>query len=213
MQSRPYGHPAGALLKRRHVPGFFCLFSGGFASPQILPPKIAPKELLPILFAVAIWGRHWSGRLVNCRCDNMAVVSVVNSGYYWDSDVSFPCPLNLVVEQRIHLSMGLCRLLCAAERVLDEGGAWKACHVLPWITAGPGPVFGGRHSAASDKYSALPDHHSFFQYIYRSSLSSYARVAIVYLHVAIIIFLASHGPWLIARTEQEHAVARDDRIE
>ena len=33
MQSRPYGHPAGALLTRRHVPGFFCLFSGGFPSP------------------------------------------------------------------------------------------------------------------------------------------------------------------------------------
>ena len=37
------------------------------------------------------------------------------------------------------------------------------------------------HSAASDQYSALPDHHSFYQYIYRSSLFSYARVAIVYL--------------------------------
>ena len=37
------------------------------------------------------------------------------------------------------------------------------------------------HSAASDQYSALPDHHSFYQYIYRSSLSTYARVAIVYL--------------------------------
>ena len=47
--------------------------------------QIAPKELLPILFAGAIWGRHWSGRLVNCRCDNMAVVSVVNSGYYRDT--------------------------------------------------------------------------------------------------------------------------------
>ena len=47
--------------------------------------QIAPKELLPILFAVAILGRHWSGRLVNCRCDNMAVVSVVDSGYCRDT--------------------------------------------------------------------------------------------------------------------------------
>ena len=68
------------------------------------------------------------------------------------------------------------------------------------------------HSAASDQYSALPDHHSFYQYIYRSSLSSYARVAIVYLQCS-SIFLASHGPWLIACTEQEHVAARDDRIE
>ena len=46
---------------------------------------IAPKELLPILFAVAVWGQHWRGRLVHCRCDNMAVVSVVNSGYARDT--------------------------------------------------------------------------------------------------------------------------------
>jgi hypothetical protein len=41
---------------------------------------ISPKELLPILFAVAVWGPHWGGRLVECRCDNMAVVAVVNAG-------------------------------------------------------------------------------------------------------------------------------------
>ena len=46
-------------------------------------------------------------------------------------------------------------------------------------------VITDHHSAAFDQYSPLPDHHSFYQYIYRSSLSSYARVAIVYLHVAI----------------------------
>ena len=49
------------------------------------------------------------------------------------------------------------------------------------------------HSAASDQYSALPDHHSFYQYIYRStcSLSRYARVAIVYL--ALFLRPMGHG--------------------
>lgn len=47
--------------------------------------SIAPKELLPILFAVAVWGPQWVGRLVMCQCDNMAVVSVVNSGYARDT--------------------------------------------------------------------------------------------------------------------------------
>ena len=42
--------------------------------------SIAPKELLPIIFALVIWGKQWGGRQVECRCDNMAVVSVVNSG-------------------------------------------------------------------------------------------------------------------------------------
>ncbi len=42
--------------------------------------QIAPKELLPILIAMVIWGRHWAGKRVECQCDNMAVVAVVNSG-------------------------------------------------------------------------------------------------------------------------------------
>ena len=41
---------------------------------------IAPKELLPILFALVVWGRQWVGRRVECQCDNMAVVVVINSG-------------------------------------------------------------------------------------------------------------------------------------
>lgn len=41
---------------------------------------ISPQELLPILFALAVWGAHWRGRLVECHCDNMAVVAVINSG-------------------------------------------------------------------------------------------------------------------------------------
>ena len=33
MQSWPYGHPAGALLNRRHVPGLFTRFAGGLPVP------------------------------------------------------------------------------------------------------------------------------------------------------------------------------------
>lgn len=46
---------------------------------------IAPKELLPIVCSLAIWGKHWSGSRVECRCDNAAVVAVVNSGKAKDS--------------------------------------------------------------------------------------------------------------------------------
>ena len=41
---------------------------------------IAPKELLPILFALVVRGKRWQGRRIVWCCDNMAVVSVVNSG-------------------------------------------------------------------------------------------------------------------------------------
>ena len=41
---------------------------------------IAPKELLPILLALVVWGRRWVGCRVECYCDNVAVVAVINSG-------------------------------------------------------------------------------------------------------------------------------------
>ena len=48
---------------------------------------IAPKELLPIVLASLLWGKEWSGMMVRCHCDNMAVVEVVNSGYSRDKDM------------------------------------------------------------------------------------------------------------------------------
>ena len=41
---------------------------------------ITAKELLPIVVAAAVWGREWQGTTVLARCDNMAVVAIVNSG-------------------------------------------------------------------------------------------------------------------------------------
>lgn len=40
---------------------------------------IAPKELLPILLAVVVWGRQWVGRRLECKCD-MSMVAVIHSG-------------------------------------------------------------------------------------------------------------------------------------
>ena len=44
-------------------------------------------ELLPIILAVMVWGRRWSGSLVVVHCDNQAVVTIVNSGYSKDKDI------------------------------------------------------------------------------------------------------------------------------
>ncbi len=41
---------------------------------------ITVKELLPIVMGAAIWGRHWEGKMIRCRCDNAATVAIVNSG-------------------------------------------------------------------------------------------------------------------------------------
>ena len=41
---------------------------------------IAIKELLPIVVAMAVWGKKWRGKRVRCRCDNAAVVAMLSSG-------------------------------------------------------------------------------------------------------------------------------------
>ena len=41
---------------------------------------ITVKELLPVVVACAVWGRAAKGGRIQCRTDNAAVVSIVNSG-------------------------------------------------------------------------------------------------------------------------------------
>ena len=41
---------------------------------------ITVKELVPIVIAAVMWGKEWKGEAVLARCDNAAVVAIVNSG-------------------------------------------------------------------------------------------------------------------------------------
>ena len=41
---------------------------------------ITVQELLPVVLAVALWGKQWQGKSIRCRCDNAAAVAIVNSG-------------------------------------------------------------------------------------------------------------------------------------
>ena len=50
--------------------------------------SIAPKELVPIVVAVVLWGPYWAGRHVVCLCDNSAVVAAVNKGAARDPTLS-----------------------------------------------------------------------------------------------------------------------------
>ena len=51
------------------------------AWPGFASASIAPKELLPIIVAAAVWGEAWRGRTVLCHCDNQAVVAAISGGY------------------------------------------------------------------------------------------------------------------------------------
>ena len=41
---------------------------------------IDPKELVPIVLAVALWDPQWAGTTVCCWCDNSAAVWTINKG-------------------------------------------------------------------------------------------------------------------------------------
>ena len=71
--------------------------------------SIAPKEIVPIVMAVILWGPYWAGQRVCCLCDNAAVVAAVNKGSAKDPALSH-----------------LLRLLAFASAVLDV--YITACH-------------------------------------------------------------------------------------
>ena len=49
---------------------------------------ISTKELIPIIIAKVVWGSRWKGCRVLARCDNAAVVAVLNSCYAKDTMLS-----------------------------------------------------------------------------------------------------------------------------
>ena len=41
---------------------------------------ITINELAPVVISIVTWGKKWKGKTVRCRCDNAAVVAIINSG-------------------------------------------------------------------------------------------------------------------------------------
>ena len=56
--------------------------------PEWAPVSIAPKELVPIVLAVAMWGPQWGSSKICAHCDNMAVVYAVNKKSARDPAIS-----------------------------------------------------------------------------------------------------------------------------
>lgn len=54
---------------------------------HLQPLPITIKELTPVVIAAAIFGRQWSGHLIQFSVDNMAVVHILNSTYSKDSHI------------------------------------------------------------------------------------------------------------------------------
>ncbi len=53
---------------------------------QVHQWHITAKELVPIVVAAALWGSEWRGQTVLARCDNAAVVAIINKGKSKDKE-------------------------------------------------------------------------------------------------------------------------------
>ena len=79
------------LVRRIRFMGLWSNMEWPLVSDPWLPSwhstAIAPKELVPIVFAITIWGSGWAGQRICCLCDNMAVVFAVNKGSARDPQI------------------------------------------------------------------------------------------------------------------------------
>jgi hypothetical protein len=67
--------------------GAYCIQLGWFQlewPPSWSEVSIAPKEMVPVVVAAAIWGKHWAGRDVRFHVDNLSVVAVIQRVSAWD---------------------------------------------------------------------------------------------------------------------------------
>ena len=53
----------------------------------MLNHHITIKELIPVVVTAIVWGRQWSASHVRVKCDNAAVVQILNHGYSRDANV------------------------------------------------------------------------------------------------------------------------------
>ena len=101
---------------------------------------ISPKELLPILFAVAVWGEHWGGRLVECHYDNMAVVAVVNSGWSQDKTLMhlLRCLFFMAAHFQVHIrATHISGVVNSAADALSRGDLPHFLQVVPEAASQP----------------------------------------------------------------------------
>ena len=72
---------------------------------QLKDESIALKELLPIVLACAVWGRDWENQAVSVHCDNLGVVSLVNSGYSRVPQIMHLLRCLFFIRARFHLDV------------------------------------------------------------------------------------------------------------
>ncbi len=85
------------------------------ACPSWTDVPIAVKELLPIVTSYGIWGQQMRNLHVRCRCDNAAVVTMINRHAYKPTPIGHTSVEVLIFH--------LCKLVCrTSARMLEQSG-------------------------------------------------------------------------------------------
>lgn len=103
--------------------------------------SIAVKELLPIIFAAALWGKEWRGWCVLCRCDNQTVVAVINTRSSHDKDIMHLLRVLFFIEAHFDFMTKAVHIPGAENKIADDISRNRSislsCQVL---TTTPAPI-------------------------------------------------------------------------
>ena len=106
-------------------------------SPLTKEYNITAKELLPIVLAAAVWGKKWENKSLLCRCDNEAVVHIINTGTSRD-----PIAMGLMrclyfIAAKFKLIVSATHLAGKANTLADALSRNNASHFLSTFSQAP----------------------------------------------------------------------------
>ena len=112
--------------------------------PENQDLHITYKELLPIVIAAAIWGEQWKNKSLSCRCDNEAVVHIINSGTSKDPSV-------MGLMRCLHFIVARFNILMSASHVAGSKNS-----IADALSRNNLPLFFNEHSQADPSPAPIP---------------------------------------------------------
>ena len=104
---------------------------------------ITIKELVPIVLAAAVWGKDWQGQSVQARCDNSAVVAILNWGNSNDSEVMHLMQCLVFIKARFQFDLFAVHISGVRNDLADALSRNKLNHFhahLPQAAESPTPI-------------------------------------------------------------------------
>lgn len=91
------------------------------------PLPIAAKELIPVIPAAAMWGKHWTGKIVLFKVDNIAIVEAINATFCKDLHLMHLIRM-LVFFATYHNFWFQAAHIAEKDKLADELAEGEECH-------------------------------------------------------------------------------------